>query len=171
MAEETLDRALNAAERMLRMRNANVPENSTPLMKIVMSGENDPSVYYEILSELPEVSNTLNQQNADGMTALMYAAKKGLGDIMLELLGSGADKNLKNNQGETAADIWEALPDDQFEDDEVKPFFLEKLRDEEEPHAGGRKKTRKSKKSSKKTKKTKKTRKVKKTRRTYALRK
>lgn len=179
-AQKTFDDALERAEETLEMRGDNIPADSTPLMKILMSGENDPRMYWEILTELGHVRNTLNQQDSDGMTALMYAAKQGMGDITLELMGSGADRALKNKQGETAADIWKALPLEMFDDDEdTKQHFLDKLEegldeeeDEEEVNRGGKRKTRKSKKTQK-AKKTRKSKQGKKktTRRTYALRK
>jgi ankyrin repeat protein len=160
MAQNTLDEALENAERMIDARNLVVPDNSTPLMRIIMGGENDPRIYSEILSELPAVSNSVNAQNADEMTALMYAAKKGWGDIVMELLEAGADKALRNNQGETAADLWEAVPEGEM-DEEAKEAILAELR-VQQPNAGGRRHRRKTKKS----RKTKKTRKAKKTRRT-----
>lgn len=159
MAQETYDDALEHAERVLARREY-VPQNTTPLMKIVMSGQSDPKVYREILTDLGFVANTLNDQDSDGMTALMYAAKRGLGDVALELLTFGAEKGLKNVQGETAADIWESLPNDEFDDNAVKVYYLNKLRAQVQG-ARRRQKTRKGrgKKQSKRT------------RRTYALRK
>ncbi len=130
-----MDVALNHAETILRNRG---PQGMTPLMKIART-TNDPRTFEEALA-IPNVLSTLNQQDDDGMTALMYAAERASGDVVEKLVRAGADKALKNNQGETAADIWGALSLDDFDGDNgVKQHFLALL------HGGRRRKTRKSK--------------------------
>lgn len=150
-AQETFNDALEYAERMMQRNPGRAAANSTPLMKIILSGQNDPRVYREILSGLSSVSNTINEQDPRGATALMYAAESGMGDVALELISFGANKTLKDNNGKTAADLWQAVPNDMFKEPGDKAFFLQKLQ-------GGRRKTRK-------------TRKARKTRRSYVSRK
>ena len=47
----------------------------------------------------------MNENNSEGMTALMYASAKGLGKVLQALLAKGADVNSKNSEGMTAVDL------------------------------------------------------------------
>jgi hypothetical protein len=69
----------------------------------------------------------VNQQDADGMTPLMYAAQSLKGDMAAALRAAGANPALKNNVGQTALDIFEVanvkdpnLLDEDEDKDEVK---------------------------------------------------
>ena len=66
----------------------NMPEinfNNTPLIAATAFGHTD------IVKELLEHSPKLNEQNAEGYTALMYAAERGYKPIVDELIVKGAD--------------------------------------------------------------------------------
>jgi ankyrin repeat protein len=53
----------------------------------------------------------VDAQDEDGNTAMMSAARNGSLDIVELLLKAGADPNLKNNRGKTAADLTEEGPE------------------------------------------------------------
>jgi len=60
----------------------------------------------EILKYLTEQKIEVNhQKNVDGYTALMLAVDKGNPEKVRVLLQAGADKNIKNRNGETGQDI------------------------------------------------------------------
>ena len=104
--------------------------------------------------QVPANKQGINVQNSEGMTALMYAAKRGNGDIVVTLKENGAKTDLTNSAGKTARDL--VPPPVETDRSEVEGFeYIQHLL------SGGRRrrrKTRKSKKSrgSRKSKKTRK---------------
>lgn len=52
-----------------------------------------------------EVTSTVNAQDDFGVTALMMAARRGSKDLVTLLLSKGADRNIRNCHGETAASL------------------------------------------------------------------
>jgi ankyrin repeat protein len=143
-----LERSISDARR----RRANdIPQDSTDLMYLV-SDTNDPGNIYLALRD-PTIKATINSQNDDGMTALMYAVQEAKGDIVGELMKNGADSQLANNQGETAIDILSQLPVSDFDNDESTRVWMRGLMN---PQGGRRRKTRKPKRKSRKAKKTRK---------------
>jgi Arf-GAP/SH3 domain/ANK repeat/PH domain-containing protein len=58
-----------------------------------------------ILDFIIQNSRSLNKQNARGETPLHYCAKYNLPECMKLLLRSGADVNIRNNNGETPLDV------------------------------------------------------------------
>ncbi len=57
------------------------------------------------ISSLLSAGESVNYQNCDGWTALMYAALLGNENSFHFLLKHGADKNIRNSDGKTALDI------------------------------------------------------------------
>jgi ankyrin repeat protein len=55
------------------------------------------------LLQLPGINTAT--KDAQGKTALHYAAEKGLIDVVTALLAKGADKSITDNQGETASSL------------------------------------------------------------------
>jgi hypothetical protein len=70
---------------------------------------------------LPNVKN-INMQDANGMTALMYAAQNNHVAIIEELLKENSDISLKNKQGKTALDLAKTVLDlaDKNKEEEYK---------------------------------------------------
>jgi hypothetical protein len=130
-----------------------IPQTSTDLMYLV-SDTNDPREIYLALQNL-DIKNTINSQNEDGMTALMYAVQGAKGDIVSELMRNGADSQLTNVQGETATGILSQLPVGEFDNDESIRVWMRGLLNRQ---GGRRRKTRKGRKS-RKVKKSRKSRK------------
>ena len=82
-----------------------------------------------------------NEQDADGMTPLMYAAQDLKGDIILLLAGTQA--GLRNNNDKTALDLFDearAANPGRFPND--VPAYTARVRRALGAPAGGRKKTR-----------------------------
>jgi len=121
-----MDNVVADAERWFEnalRRGRRFPDGVTTLMKIVMS-TSEPRDVYAVLDGAPEIAGTINQQDSTGMTAMMYAAKLGRGDVLLEFLNGTANPNLKNADGKTALDLWnEALA----EDEETREWFAKKV--------------------------------------------
>ena len=120
-----------------------MPAGSTDLMYLVM--HTSPGELLQALQVRPAIRQSINDQNADGMTALMYAAKQGKGDNIEVLKDNGANVALTNKDGKTAKDL---LPEDLEPD--VQTYIQNML--------GGRRRRRKTRKG-KKSRKSKKTRK------------
>lgn len=125
-----------------------VPANTTPLMKVVIV-KSDPREVFTVLED-PAVRGTINDQNAKGMTALMYAAESGKGDIAMELAKAGANAKLKNKDGKDAIDLLKALPLEQFDEDPAAAVQMRtKIVDAIEGRAGGKRKRFSTKRKSK----------------------
>jgi hypothetical protein len=94
-------------------------------LKIVKTS-GDSRDYYDILEDHPEF---VNMQDAEGKTALMYAAMKGYGDSMATLVETHkADVTLKDKSGRSAYDYareWYAENPEEYDNDESVPeYFL-----------------------------------------------
>jgi hypothetical protein len=119
-----------------------MPAGSTDLMFLVM--HTSPGDLEQALG-VPEIRQSINEQNTDGMTALMYAAQNGKGDNIGILKQHGANLGLTNSAGKTARDL---LPEDLEPD--VQAYIQNML--------GGRRRRRKT-RARRKTRKTRKSRK------------
>lgn len=94
-------------------------------LKIVKTNP-DSRAYYDILEQHPEY---VNQQDAEGKTALMYAAMNGYGDSMATLVETHkADVTLKDKNGRSAYDYareWYAENPEEYDNDQSVPeYFL-----------------------------------------------
>lgn len=113
-AEKNLQKArsdakiqLEIAELLLKNgADANVKgfEGRTPLINAVIADE---SVAVRLINLLVQNKENVNAQDNRGFTALMEAARTNRIEIIKILLKSGADKNLKNCENQTAASIAE----------------------------------------------------------------
>lgn len=74
-------------------------EDCTPLMEAAKTG------YPNILKALIDARADVNATNKDGQTALMLVAQKGLFSSVIILLEAGANRNLKDNKEQKAADL------------------------------------------------------------------
>jgi ankyrin repeat protein len=68
------------------------------------SDRNMPDYKATVFSLVLSKSTNVNQQNSQGLTALMFAAVKGHEEFVQKLLNAGANKNLKDKAGRTALD-------------------------------------------------------------------
>ncbi len=73
----------------------------TPLMQAVQSGQNDCVRYLLSVANLRQ----LNAQDANGDTALMYAARQKRDEIAKLLVERGADATIKSKAGESPAEV------------------------------------------------------------------
>jgi hypothetical protein len=94
-------------------------------LKIVKTS-GDSRDYYDILEDHPEF---VNKQDAEGKTALMYAAMKGYGDSMETLVEThNADVTLKDKSGRSAYDYakewYTDNPEEYDKDESVPEYFL-----------------------------------------------
>lgn len=83
-------------------------EGVTPLMKTVILGVKDarPMTHKQrIAADLIDSGADLDAQGANGMTALMYAARHGRMEMADLLVTKGASLSIKNKQGKTAYDL------------------------------------------------------------------
>lgn len=115
-------------------------KNATDL-HILVAVENDP----RLISAGLEYSNFAalrNEQDADGMTPLMYAAQDLKGDIILLLAGS--QTGLRNNEGKTAVQLFDEAREKDPEGfpDDVPDYTARVRRALGAPAGGRRKKTR-----------------------------
>ena len=110
-------------------------------LHILVAAQSDPRVLIAG-REYPNFEALLNEQDADGMTPLMYAAKDLKGDMILKLVGT--QTALKNKDNKTALQIFdEARRDDPegFPDD-VPAYTAQVRRTLGAPAGGRRRKTR-----------------------------
>ena len=90
-----------------------LPPGSTDLMYLVLRSD---AGEVALALQDPSIRQSINTQNADGMTALMYAAKEGKGDVLEELKRAGAKTDVKTPAGKTARDLVpKGLPADEEE--------------------------------------------------------
>lgn len=75
--------------------------NYNLIMHVAATGQN------ELLKELVknQAKTIIDQQDRQGMTALMYASKEGFADTVKILLDLGSNKGLKNEKGENAKSL------------------------------------------------------------------
>ncbi|GAB4012697.1 MAG: hypothetical protein Fur0010_08830 [Bdellovibrio sp.] len=75
--------------------------NYNLIMHVAATGQN------ELLKELVknQAKTIIDQQERQGMTALMYASKEGFADTVKILLELGSNKDLKNEKGENAKSL------------------------------------------------------------------
>lgn len=99
-----------------------LPAKTTPLMMVVIV-KGDPREVFTVLQE-PDVRRTIDEQNSEGMTALMYAIQKAKIDIALELINAGAKVGLKNKAGKSASDMLNELSLEEFNEDEQTALHL-----------------------------------------------
>jgi hypothetical protein len=93
-----------------RVGKALVAKNANDL-HILVAAQADPRPISGGLEEFEDFRALRNEQDADGMTPIMYAARDLKGDILLSLAGSQV--GLKNNDGKTALALFnEALEKD-----------------------------------------------------------
>ena len=117
-----------------------LPAGSTDLMYLANAEDKD-TLWFAL--QVPANRQGINTQNSEGMTALMYAAKRGNGDIVVTLKEKGAKTDLTNSAGKTARDL--VPPPVETDRSEVEGFeYMQNLLS-----GGRRRKTRKSKKSRK----------------------
>ncbi len=123
---------VNDAKRRNARYGRALPPGSTDLMHVVLWAEP-----FEVGMSLedPSIRQSINTQNADGMTALMYAAKDGKGDVIEQLKRAGAKTDLKTTAGKTAREL---LPQGLAPDEQE---YLQNL------VGGRRRKTRKARKT------------------------
>jgi hypothetical protein len=127
-----------------------LPEGSTDLMYLANVLDGD--VLWFAL-QVPANRQGIDVQNSEGMTALMYAAKRRGGDIVAMLIEKGAKTDLVNNDGKTARQL--LPPPVETDPDDVEGFeYTQNLLS-----GGRRRKTRKSKRNGRKSRKAKKSRK------------
>jgi hypothetical protein len=81
-------------------------KNPTDLHLLVVAGDM-PSNVSVPARQYADFKALVNQQDADGMTPLMYAAQSLKGDMADALKAAGANPALKNKDGQTALDIFE----------------------------------------------------------------
>jgi hypothetical protein len=134
MQDEDLMEAINDARetrygQQLDAKNAND-------LHILAAVQNDPRPI-SLGMEYPNFAALRNEQDADGMTPLMYAAQALSGDIILLLAGTQA--GLRNNDDKTALQIFEearAADPEGFPDD--NPQYTARVRRVLGAPAGGR---------------------------------
>lgn len=96
--------------RNTRVGKALVAKNANDL-HILVAAQSDPRPISGGLEEFEDFRALRNEQDADGMTPIMYAARDLKGDILLSLAGSQV--GLKNKDGKTALVLFnEALEKD-----------------------------------------------------------
>ena len=118
---------------MARRMVGQAPEGFTDLQALVY-GQADPGIVGDALT-ISAYKNTLDAKDADGMTALMYAAKDLKGDIAERLVRAGANKALTNNMGKTALALFDeamaadqAIAEENGESPSVDPNVAEDIR-------------------------------------------
>lgn len=84
--------------------NAKSNMNYTPLMEAVRQGNRNEPGHRLVVQQLIEAGANLDVQSDYSTTALMEAASEGLIDMVKLLIEAGADQNIKDKQGKTAAD-------------------------------------------------------------------
>jgi len=129
MPDYDLPREVEMARRMV----GQAPEGFTDLQALVY-GQADPGIVGDALT-VSAYKNTLDAKDADGMTALMYAAKDLKGDIAERLVRAGANKALTNNEGKTALALFDeamaadqAIAEENGESPTVDPNVAEDIR-------------------------------------------
>jgi hypothetical protein len=116
-----------------------LPVGSTDLMYLANAEDKD-TLWFAL--QVPANRQGINTQNSEGMTALMYAAKRGNGDIVVTLKEKGAKTDLTNSAGKTARDL--VPPPVETDRSEVEGFeYIQNLL------SGGRRRRRKTRKSKK----------------------
>lgn len=77
----------------------------TALMYAIIGDSKNEQIRYQKIQALLQAHANPNIQDGTGMTALMYAAQAGLRGTVEELLAHGANRNVRNAYGQTAADL------------------------------------------------------------------